>query len=91
MRAMHRLALLAALLLPGPGAAQPILQDPPAPATPAQRQRQLDGFWQRQQQKEAEDRFWNGPREARRNLTRDQIERWEYQHWRRRGWRDYPY
>ena len=87
---MYRRAILAALL-PGAAAAQPIRQDPPAPATPAERQRQLDSFWQRQKEKEAEDRFWNGPKEARRNLTRDQIERWEYQRWRRQGWRSYPY
>jgi hypothetical protein len=57
----------------------------------AEWQRQLDAWQARQREKEAADRFWNGPREQRRNLTRDQIERWEYQHWRRRGWRDYPY
>ncbi len=85
---MHRRAFLAALLLPGPAAAQ---QAPPAPATPAERQRQLDAFWARQREKEANDRFWNGPREARRNLTRDQVERWEYQRWRRRGWPYYPH
>ncbi|TCZ66024.1 hypothetical protein [Roseicella aquatilis] len=88
---MHRRAFLAALLLPGCGAAQPILQKPPAPASPAERQRQLERFWDRQKEKEAADRFWNGPREARRNLTRDQFERWDYQRWRQRGWRSYPY
>lgn len=41
--------------------------------------RQLDAWWARQREKEAADRFWNGPREQRRNLTRDQIERWEAQ------------
>jgi hypothetical protein len=88
---MHRRALLAALLLPGCAAGQPTRQAPPVPASPAERQRQLEGFWDRQREKEASDRFWNGPREARRNLTRDQIERWEYQRWRRQGWRSYPY
>ncbi|MBK1657952.1 hypothetical protein [Paracraurococcus ruber] len=88
---MHRRALFALLVLPACGTAQPIRQDPPAAASPAERQQQLDGFWQRQREKEAADRFWNGPREARRNLTRDQIERWEDQRWRRQGWRSYPY
>jgi hypothetical protein len=88
---MHRSALLAVLLLAGCAAELPTRQDPPAAASPAERQRQLDGFWDRQREKEAADRFWNGPREARRNLTRDQIERWEYQRWRRQGWRSYPY
>lgn len=88
---MDRRAFLTALLLPVCAAAQPIRQDPPAPATPAERRRQLEGFWDRQREKEANDRFWNGPKEARRNLTRDQIERWEYQRWRRQGWRSYPY
>ena len=91
MEPMHRCALLAALLLPALAAAQPIRQDPPAPATPAERQRQLDAFWDRQREKEASDRFWNGPREARRDLTRDQIERWEAQRNRRQGWPYGPY
>jgi hypothetical protein len=47
------------------------------------RQRELDAWWARQREKEEADRFWNGPRERRRNLTRDQIERWEEQ----RGYR----
>ncbi|MFC7541576.1 hypothetical protein ACFQU2_21850 [Siccirubricoccus deserti] len=34
-------------------------------------------------EKEAADRFWNGPREARRDLTRDQVEQWERQRDRR--------
>ncbi|MDO9707413.1 hypothetical protein [Paracraurococcus lichenis] len=89
---MHRRAFLAALLLlPACGAAQPVRQDPPAPASPAERQRQYDQFWSRQREKEANDRFWNGPREARRALTRDQFERWDYQRYRRQGWRSYPY
>jgi hypothetical protein len=50
---------------------------------PAARRRELDAWWDRQREKEAADRFWNGPREQRRNLTRDQIERWEEQ----RGYR----
>jgi hypothetical protein len=93
---MFRRALLATLLLPGLmaagcAAAQPVLQDPPAHASPAERQRQLDAFWARQRQKEADDRFWNGPKETRRALTRDQFERWDYQRHRRQGWRSYPY
>ena len=88
---MFRRALLAALLLPGLAAAQPLQQDPPAPASPAERQRQLDAFWGRQREKEANDRYWNGPKEARRALTRDQFERWDYQRYRRQGWRSYPY
>ena len=88
---MFRRTLLAALLLPGCAVAQPVLQDPPARASQAERQRQLDAFWTRQNQKEADDRFWNGPREARRALTRDQFERWDYQRYRRQGWRSYPY
>ena len=78
---MHRrrllaLAAVAAAFVPGAtvGRAQTI---------PAERDRQLDAWWARQREKEAADRFWNGPREQRRNLTRDQIERWEEQ----RGYR----
>ena len=51
----------------------------PATAQTAARQRELDTWWAHQREKEAADRFWNGPREQRRNLTRDQIERWEEQ------------
>jgi hypothetical protein len=92
MARMRRRTFLAVLAIAArPAAAQQGLQDPPSPASPAERQRQLDTFWARQQQKEAEDRFWNGPREARRNLSRDQFERWDYQRWRRQGWRTYPY
>ncbi len=54
-----------------------------AQTSPAERDRQLEAWWARQREKEAADRFWNGPRERRRNLTRDQIERWEEQ----RGYR----
>lgn len=45
----------------------------------AAKERELDAWWARQREKEEADRFWNGPRERRRNLTRDQIERWEEQ------------
>lgn len=50
-----------------------------AQTNPAERDRQLEAWWARQREKEAADRFWNGPREQRRNLTRDQIDRWEAQ------------
>ena len=58
---------------------------------PAERERQLEAWWARQREKEAADRFWNGPRERRRDLTRDQIEQWERQRDRRRGWTPYPF
>ena len=55
---------------------------------PAAQDRALEAWWGRQREKEASDRFWNGPRERRRDLTRDQIERWE----RERNFRRYsPY
>ena len=84
---MRRRALLLGLplLLPVPARAQ----QPPSAAE--QRQRALDHWWGRQREKEAADRFWNGPREARRNLTRDQIERWERDRNRRRGWPQPPF
>jgi hypothetical protein len=75
--------------LPGAVNRSPV-HDPQRP-DPAERQRQLEAWWARQREKEAADRFWNGPREQRRNLTRDQIERWEYQRNRRRGWPNYPF
>ncbi|MBL6077039.1 hypothetical protein JMJ56_03410 [Belnapia sp. T18] len=79
---MRRLLLLGLLGAAWPAAAQ---QLPPAPATLAERQRQLDAWWARQREKEATDRAVNGPREARRNLTRDQFEFWNRQNDRRRG------
>jgi len=74
---MRRRALLlsiasAALLVPGATAGR-------AQTSPADHNRQLEAWWARQREKEAADRFWNGPREQRRNLTRDQIDRWEAQ------------
>ncbi len=81
-RMTRRLLLLGLIGAAWPAAAQ---QLPPAPATPAERQRQLDAWWARQREKEATDRAINGPREARRNLTRDQFERWNRQSDRRRG------
>ena len=84
MRRRRLLALAAVALVPGATALR-------AQTSPAEHNRQLDAWWARQREKEAADRFWNGPRERRRDLTRDQIERWEYQRWRRRGWPNYPY
>jgi hypothetical protein len=89
MPGMQRRAFLTGLACSAaPALAQ---QDPPAPATPAERQRQLDAWWARQREKEAADRFWNGPREARRALTRDQFEFWDRQRDRRRGIPPYPF
>lgn len=85
MRRRDALALLLAALATPAGAEERRRPDH------AEWQRQLDAWQARQREKEAADRFWNGPREQQRNLTRDQVERWEYQHWRRRGWRSYPY
>ena len=51
----------------------------------------MEAWWARQREKEEADRFWNGPRERRRNLTRDQIERWEYERFRRRYSPYHPY
>lgn len=63
----------------------------PAPPSPAARERQLEGWWARPREKEVADRFWNGPREQRRALTRDQIEQWERQRDRRRGRPPHPF
>src|SRR3712207_163847 len=72
MRRRRLLALAAAALVPGAKAGR-------AQTSPGNWDRRLDAWWARQREKEAADRFWNGPREQRRNLTRDQIERWEEQ------------
>ena len=72
MRRHRLLALAATALVLGAAAGR-------AQTSPGDRDRQLDAWWARQREKEAADRFWNGPREQRRNLTRDQIERWEDQ------------
>ena len=72
----RRLLGLAAALVSGAAAGR-------AQTSPVERDRQLEAWWARQRAKEAADRFWNGPRERRRNLTRDQVERWEEQ----RGYR----
>ena len=55
------------------------------------REWELEAWWARQREKEEADRFWNGPRERRRDLTRDQIERWEYERSRRRYSPYHPY
>ena len=57
----------------------------------AGRERELEAWWARQREKEEADRFWNGPRERRRDLTRDQIEHWEYERSRRRYSPYHPY
>ncbi|MFC7688654.1 hypothetical protein ACFQY5_02415 [Paeniroseomonas aquatica] len=51
----------------------------------------LDAWWDRQREKEAEERRRNAPGEARRALTRDQFERWNRQNDRRRGIAPYPF
>ncbi|GAA0597118.1 hypothetical protein GCM10009416_39260 [Craurococcus roseus] len=66
------LSIASAALVPGATAGR-------AQTSPAEHNRQLEAWWARQREKEAADRFWNGPREQRRNLTRDQIDRWEAQ------------
>jgi hypothetical protein len=71
---------LATLLLLAPGAAKNARAEASsAPAAAAPRTQDYQAWWDRQREREAADRFWNGPRERRRNLTRDQIERWEAQ------------
>jgi hypothetical protein len=81
----RRLLLLVAVTF-APGAAAER-----ARTDPAARERELQAWWARQREKEEADRFWNGPRERRRNVTRDQIERWEYDRWRRRYSPYHPY
>lgn len=86
--ATRRALVLLALSI---AAAQPAIADP-APTPPATaRAHQLDGWWARQAEKEAADRFWNGPREQRRALTRDQFEQWERQRDRRLGRPHHPF
>ena len=83
MRRRRLLALVAGLVAPG-AAARTRTESPG-------RERELEAWWARQRQREAADRFWNGPRERRRDLTRDQIERWEYERSRRRYSPYHPY
>ena len=73
-------AWIASAALPGAAAARTRADRDAAAA----HERELEAWWARQREKEQADRFWNGPREQRRALTRDQIERWEYERWRRR-------
>ncbi|WP_149536883.1 hypothetical protein [Siccirubricoccus phaeus] len=83
----RRGALLALWLWAKPAGAE----TPPRAPPPEEWQNRLDRWWDRQREKEAADRFWNGPREARRNLTRDQIERWEADRDRRLRRPRYPF
>jgi hypothetical protein len=83
MRRRRLLALVAGLVAPSAAAR--------TRTESAGRERELEAWWARQREKEAADRFWNGPRERRRNLTRDQIERWEYERFRRRYSPYHPY
>lgn len=84
-----RLAL--ALLALSVAGVRSVAAQPAPPPESTARERQLEGWWARQREKEAADRFWNGPREQRRALTRDQIEFWERQRDRRRGRPPYPF
>ncbi len=85
MRRRRLLALAAALVAPSAAARTR------TESAGRVRERELEAWWARQREKEAADRFWNGPRERRRNLTRDQIERWEYERSRRRYSPYHPY
>ena len=80
-------AWIASAALPGAAAARTRADRDAAAA----HERELDAWWARQREKEQADRFWNGPREQRRALTRDQIERWEYERFRRRYSPYHPY
>jgi hypothetical protein len=84
MRRRSLLVLVASAVVPGVAAAR-------TRSDTAARERQLEAWWARQREKEQADRFWNAPRERRRNLTRDQIERWEYERFRRRYSPYHPY
>lgn len=81
---MHRRRLLAFLTL---AAGHAGAAEPPA----AERQRELNAWWARQREKESAERARNAPREARRDQTRDQFERWNRQNDRRRGIAPYPF
>lgn len=82
LRMNRRRLLILLALAAGPAAAE-------TPA--AERQRQLDAWWARQREKEAAERARNAPREAHRDRTRDQFERWNRQNDRRRGIAPYPF
>jgi hypothetical protein len=58
---------------------------------PSAAPRDFGDWWQRQREREARDRFWNGPRERRRYLTQDNHEFWERQRDRRLGRPPYPF
>ena len=83
MRRRRLLALAAGLVAPSAAAR--------TRTESAGRARELEAWWARQREKEEADRFWNGPRERRRDLTRDQIERWEYERFHRRYSPYHPY
>ena len=78
MRRRRLLALVAVLVAPSAAARTR------TESAGRERERKLEAWWARQREKEEADRFWNGPRERRHDLTRDQIERWEYERFRRR-------
>lgn len=80
---------LALLLLLGACAGPPA--SPPATPPAGGGPGDLAGWWQRQEAREASERFWDGPRERRRALTRDQIEQWETQRDRRTGRPRWPF
>jgi hypothetical protein len=89
MTQMRRRALLLGLMLvPTVALGQ---SAPPSPQTPAAHQRELEAWWQRQQQREAAERDRNRAEEWRRDASRWQVQRWEEQRWRARGWRSYPW
>ncbi len=85
MRRRRLLALVAGLAAPSAAARTR------TESAGRERERELEAWWARQREKEAVDRFWNGPRERRRDLTRDQIERWEHERSRRRYSPHHPY
>lgn len=94
------LVLAAALVAPGCGTPPAPRQvaalpgDAPRPAGPAPAAGgtpDLAGWWDQQSRREAEERFWNDPRERRRALTRDQFELWDRQRARRLGRPTWPF
>jgi hypothetical protein len=80
-------ALALLLLLGACARAAPPPPAPPSGGGPGD----LAGWWQRQETRETSERFWDGPREQRRALTRDQIEQWETQRDRRTGRTRWPF
>ena len=76
-------ALAALLVLLGTACAHAPEAPVPSPPPPPARAADLAAWWERQQAREAAERFWDTPRERRRALTRDQFELWEIQRERR--------